>query len=175
MEFGPIRWETLLVTGLEDVTDLTAASRRIEAAWEEARAQDPGMEHTRWILRVELTGPSALHRDWTDRPALEELGEALAASLDVLDLEVRADQLTPTTTTEAYAGRTDVLGEALRLVATLANQTGPSPSEVLGLGQDDLLGFASEAGEELDAYLRDLLKGGDTPLLEALLREDRDR
>lgn len=175
MELGPIRWETLPVTGLEDVTDLTAAAKRIEAAWEEARAQDPGMEQTRWILRVELTGPSALHRDWTDQPALEELGEALASSLDVLDLEVRADRLTPTTTAEAYAGRTDVLGEALRLVATLADQTGPSPSEVLGLGQDDLLGLASEAGEELDAYLRDLLKGGETPLLEALLREDRDR
>jgi phage FluMu protein gp41 len=105
---------------------------------------------------------------------LDELQEELASSLDVLDLEVRADQLTPTTTAEAYASRTDVLGEALRLVATLADQTGPSPSVMLGLSNDDLLGLASEAGEELDTYLRALLKGGETQLLEALLRTDRN-
>ena len=170
VELGPIRWETLEVSGLEKATDLTAVSKRIDMAWEEARALDPGMDQTSWIVRVELTGPSTLHRDWMDRQALEELQEASASSLDLLHMEVRADRLSPITTADTYAGRTDVLGEALRLMAELAEIDGPAPSEVLELRPEDLIGLSSEAGEDLDLYLRDLLKEGGTPLLEALLR-----
>ena len=173
LQLGPIRWEKLLLTNLEGESALTGLARRIENAWEEARATDAGIDQTQWILQVELSGPSELHRDWTDPGVLEELAEALTPSLGLLDLEIRTERLTPAVRVQDHAHREDVLGEALRLVSELSAADGPPPSELLGLNVKDLIGLGLEDRPYLDDYLRQLLTGGEAALLDAFLEMDR--
>jgi DNA repair exonuclease SbcCD nuclease subunit len=175
LELGPIRWETLPVDGLESETDLTGVAKRIEEVWEERSEADPGSDETRWILRIELSGPSGLHRDWTDPQALEELARGLMPSLDLVYLEILADKLTPATRVQEYIQREDVLGEVLRLASELSDPEGPSPSEALGLNADDMLGLDPESRRDLDTYLRQLLEGGETALLSAFLEAGSGR
>ena len=175
VELGLIRWETLRLDGLEGEADLIGIARRIEDAWKGARKADPGSGETRWILRIELFGPSGLHRDWTDTQALEELARELMPSLEVIDLEILADRLTPVIRVQHYSSREDVLGEVLRLVSELSDPGGPSPSQTLGLSAEDMLGLDPESRSDLDGYLRGLLTDGETALLSAFLEADKGR
>ncbi len=174
-ELGPIRWETLVLGELLDVTDLSGLAREIEAAWERARAVDVGVPQTEWILRVELSGPSPLHRDWIGPEARQELAEALTPSLGLLDLEIRADGLRSEAKIQDHVDREDVLGEALRLVSELSAEDGPSPSDALGLTAEDLIGLDPEERRHLDGYLREILVDGGAVLLDAFLEIDRGR
>ena len=175
IEFGPIRWETLLLTGLEEETQLNSIAERIESAWEEDRVTDPGLDQTQWILRVMMSGPSGLHRDWSAPAVLDELTDFLTPSLGLLDLEIRADELKSIIRVPDHIGRQDVLGEALRLVCELSATDGPSPSEALGLNAGDMIGLSPEDENRLDVYIRELLSGREEGLLDAFLELDKGR
>ena len=172
LELATIRWEHLRLTGLEEENRLEGLARRIESAWEEARVEDPGAARTRWILRVELVGPSPLHHPLTVDGAVEELREVVGASLGLLDLELRTELLRPARRLDDHLDRSDVLGEALRLARSLGTAGGPAPSSALDLEGGELAGFDPAKGRELDDYLRELLDGQDTTLLDLLLERE---
>ncbi len=169
LELGSIRWERLMLDGLAEEERIEGLSRRIEAAWREARADDPGTGRTRWILRVELAGASLLHRELDREETREELCNVLAASLGLLAVDLRTERLRPAQNVADHLNRTDVLGEALRLAHRLAGPEGPSPSEALELDESELAGFDLGGGRSVDEYLRGLLEGTDADLLDLLL------
>ncbi len=172
---GPIRWETLRVAGLEGIHNLTELADRIEAAWKEKREQDEGIGSTGWILRVDLCGPTELHRDWAEPTTLGQLTTDLGPLLEVIDLEIRTQLLTSVVRPEDHLEREDVLGEALRLIAELTSDQGPSPAESLGIGVEDMLGLDPDQMASLDRYARQLLSGGEMALLDAFLEADKEK
>jgi DNA repair exonuclease SbcCD nuclease subunit len=168
IELGPVRWETLRVKDLEGEGHVPALARRLEREWRAARQNDAGRPGTRWIARIELEGPSPLHRQLATGETLAELKDALVSTVGLLDAEVRASGVRSLERVEDHVRRDDVLGETLRLVRDLAAAPGASPAEALGVSRD-LLATQVDA-LQLDDYLRELLASGDALLLDALLR-----
>jgi len=168
VELGPVRWETLRVSEIEGEIHVPALARRLESEWHAAREKDPGKPGTRWIARVELEGPSPLHRQLARADVVTDLRESLVSTLGLLDAEVRTADVRSLERVEDHLNRDDVLGETLRLARELASANGPSPSKALGLSKEMLAVSVDE--RRLDDVLRELLAGGDASLLDALLR-----
>lgn len=148
---APVRWEELVLKNLDDVRTLDALTGRVEAAWSDARSEDPGLPGTGWMLRIELRGPCPLHRELgleEDRKALE--GE-LSARLDLLDAEVRAGDVHPPVDPDDHRERQDALGEALRLLREVAEDD----QALRDLRPDEL----AAAPRDQTVYLRSLLDG----------------
>lgn len=170
VELAPVRWERLPVGGLERVERIDALVRRSQEAWREARAGDPGRSGTEWLVRVELTGPSPLHRTLAAGENREELSEELAARLDLLDVEIRTGGLRPPVQVEPHVERQDVLGEALRLARSLAEADDPAAE--LELGPEELAGFDPSLHGPPAEYVRSLLEGAQESIADALLEGD---
>ena len=169
VELAPIRWETLELDDLAAASTFDALAGRIRRAWSEVRASDPGLPGAQWLLRVVLQGPCPLHRELAASDDRAELARELEASLDLLDVEIRAEGVRPPLDPASHMDRSDLLGEALRLVAALQDPHGPSPSATLELEAGELAGFD---GDDPDPYLRELLEGELPTLLGALLSDD---
>ncbi len=165
---APIRWELLSVGGLADARGVQTLVDAVERQWNEVRSGDAGLPGTGWIVRLELEGPSPLHRLLRDPVELEALGEEVAARIGALEVEVRARGVRPALDLEASRERQDAAGEALRLALELAREGGVSPASALGIDASDLAGAPAEGAgdpEALDRYLRSLLDGGALELL----------
>lgn len=171
VELAPTRWEVLSVENLESARSLQDLIRTVEAHWAEEREDDPGTSGAQWILRLHLAGPCPLYQELGQEEERRQLGEELATRLELLDVEVRTRAIRPPLDPIAHRDRTDVLGEALRLLEELSRSQGPSPAEVLEIGEGEL---AALGREELDEYLRDRLQDEGPELLRALLT-DRGR
>jgi DNA repair protein SbcD/Mre11 len=168
VELAPLRWELLTVTGLEEARGVQTLVDAIERNWREARSGDPGLPGTGWLVRLELEGPTPLHRLLRDPVELEALGEEVAARIGALEVEVRTRGVRPALDAGAARERQDAAGSALRLAHDLAREDGPSPSAALGIDASDLASAPAEATgdpEALDRYLRTLLQGGSLELL----------
>lgn len=171
LELAPVRWESLRLADLDEATSLTALAGRIRRGWREARDRDPGLPGAEWILRVELAGPSPLHRVLESEEERRELARELESSLGLLQAEIRAREIRPALDPTRHRDRVDVLGEALRLLEELSDPEGPSPSRELSLAVGELAG---SDGTDPDEYLRNLLRG-EAPLLLDRLLEGEDR
>jgi predicted phosphodiesterase len=162
-----IRWETLPVSGLEAVSSFDALLGHVSGAWQRARAADPGQPGTEWMVRLALVGPCPL---WVELQT-EEGRTTLAAEardvLGVLDVVVAAGGVHPVIPLDEHRGRTDVLGEALRLAAEIR----AGRAELPGVFADDLAGVPGATGEAVGAYVRELLGGMDGALAARLLED----
>ncbi len=167
LPFAPLRWERLELSGIEDLGTAPDLIRAIRAGWEEARREDPGLPRGGWMVRVVLSGSSRLHAPLRDLTEVAELEEVLARELGALEVELRTEGVRPRVAVEEALERQDAAGEALRLARALLSEGGGAPSEVLGVGAEDLV--ERPAGMPLDAYLRELLAGADAELLALFL------
>lgn len=164
---APIRWEHLVVDGIAEVRTVETLARAVEARWREERADDPGLPGTEWALRIELRGPSPLHRELGHDENVETLERELAARLDLLEAEVRAEAVHAPVDPEPHRDRQDVLGESLRML-----REARSSDEVLERARPEVLaGRVPEEGEH--AYLRSLLEGLDAELVTRMVDPDR--
>jgi len=162
--FAPVRWETIEVDQLDGARTLDGLVRRVWQAWENARSDDPAAAAD-WIVRVMLRGPSPLWRELGDEDERRIVADELAGALGALDVTVEVAGLHPPVSIEEHRNREDVLGEALRLVAAVRANGGALP-----LGPDDLAGFESGRSDDLDAYVRSLLRGAEGEIVSRLLR-----
>jgi DNA repair protein SbcD/Mre11 len=188
VECAPVRWEELVVSGLAEAAGLEPVLRRVEDAWVAARREDPARAGCEWVVRVRLVGPSPLHRQLSDDEEGDALAQELMARLGALEVEILTGDLRPALDATGALERQDAAGAALRLVRTLRDPGGPSPSRTLGIEPGDLGGFDSPPGgtgaaggsgpdalrDALDRYLRELLEGGEAELLERFVEGGED-
>lgn len=172
VELAPVRWETLEVDELDELTRLPSVSERIRAAWQRSREVEPAPPGTEWIVRVRLVGASPLYRELATAENLEELARELQATLGLLGMEVRAHDVHAPVDPAAHQDRTDVVGEALRLMARIQSGEEPGVAGALGISPEELAGAGTRDPE---AYLRQILEGQEPALLEALLERKEDR
>lgn len=163
-EFSRVRWERLAVVELDQARTLDALGRAVTAAWERARAVDPGAEDTEWMVAVELAGPSPLWRELREPGELETVADELGERLEILGCEVRDAGVYPAARVEDHAGRQDALGAALRLCREV-----PDAGDRLGLSETELAGFDPGRDASIDAYLRRLLEGAPEEILTRML------
>ena len=164
---GPVRWETLEVGRLDGLTTLDELERHLLSAWRSARDGDAGTTTTAWMVRVVLSGPCPLWSELRDPEDRDMLGHELARLIGALGVTIVSDAVHPVIPIEEHRLRTDVLGEALRLVETI--RTGEATLEPLDPG--DLAGVGSSDPAALRAYVRRLLGDADGEVAAHLLDE----
>lgn len=167
---APVRWETLRVAGLQDAGTLDRLEQRIASLWRSARANDPGLPGTEWMVRVSLEGPTPLwkelRRDEERATLAAELGELLGA----LDVLVGAEAVHPVLSVEDHRRRTDVLGEALRLIEAVRR----GEARLGGVDAAALASVSSDDARAVESLVQDVLAGMDGELAARLLGlEDR--
>ena len=168
-ELSPVRWERLAVETLGDVRTLDGLVGEVGAAWERARADDPGGANTEWMVAVELAGPSPLWRRLRDPGELDAVADEAAERLGAIGCEVRAHGVHSRARVTDHAGRRDALGAALRLCAEVREG-----GETLGLADADLAGFDPGRDGSVGAYLQRLLDGGAEEILTRMLATPGD-
>ena len=161
---APVRWETVPVPGIEESDSLDLLERRIHAAWRELRSADTTGNGTEWMVRIVLEGPCPLWRELQQNENRELLARELRAVLGALDVVLLVDGVHPPIPLDEHRGRTDVLGEVLKLVDAARRE-----ETTLAIDAGDLAGVGSAEPAAVQAYVRSLLDGADGELAARLL------
>lgn len=156
--FAPVRWETIVVAGLEAVETLDALIRTVRRHWD-AWLDDETGSRADWMVRIRLTGGSPLWKLLRDPSERETLEAELTGELDVLDATVDAEGVHAPVDPNEYRDRDDALGWALRRLAALEGGEALPEPLVQGLQGWD------QSDEPLDEYLRRILAGADADLV----------
>lgn len=170
LPLSPLVWHTISLSTIrctdigaaETFTDLVKAVRKNCKG-----ARFPGGAK-QLLLRIQLVGPSPLHRELCDLENRETIADELRDALgttkrSIVDLEVDVSGLHRAVDTSHLITRNDVLGEALRLLAAAHDD------DQLLL---DLAPKTLAMGKATPEQLRELLQDADTELIEALLQVD---
>jgi DNA repair exonuclease SbcCD nuclease subunit len=164
--FAPVRWETVTVSGLEEVATFDGLVASVLRRWRAERADDP-VSGDQWMVRVVLGGGTALHAELSLEENIAPLAAELAEAMDALEVEVWADAVHAVVDVAEHRDRPDVLGEALRRLAAL-ERGGPLPD---GLA-DELAGPEHGVGP-IGPYVSGLLAGAQGELLSRMLDPER--
>jgi DNA repair exonuclease SbcCD nuclease subunit len=164
---APVRWETLDIDRLEGVTTLDELERHVQLAWQAARADDPGASGTEWMVRVVLSGACPLWSELRTEEDRDLLSRELTELVGALDVTVTAEMVHPVIALDEHRARIDVLGEALRLAASVRR----GEARLGSVDPGDLAGVSSHDRAAVDRYVRDLLDGIDGELATRLLDE----
>ena len=163
--FAPVRFETVVVGGLEEADSLDRLLARFRAEWENARRDDPGEPGTEWVVRFRTTGGTPAWRRLSDEEERAMLAREAAHELALLDVEVQPGALHPVVHVADHRDRADVLGTTLRLLADVRAGRATVP----GLQVEELAGLdRPDAGDPI-AYVQELLEGADAELVARLL------
>lgn len=165
---SPVRWEVVPVRDLEQIRSVEGLLEHLRQAWHAARQDDPGDPAMLWMIQFRLSGGSPLWRGLQDAEDVATLEREATALLGAVDVSLRTDGVGPVVDLRQEAERTDVLGEALRLLGRLH---GGEP--VLDVAEDELAGYDAERDGSVHAYIRRLLADVDRDLV-ARLRADGD-
>lgn len=160
---APVRWEILPISGLEDIATLDGILERVEAAWRDARAADPGEGDLRWMVQLRFSGGSPRWRSLRSDEERVTLERETVRLLGALDVEARTDRLGPPADPARERDRTDILGESLRLVERI--RQGES---VLAVEPAELAGYDADRDGPVAAYVRRLLRESDRELIARL-------
>ncbi len=163
---APVRWETVEVDHLEEVTSLDQLERHVQLSWRTLRDTDPGSTGTEWMIRVVLKGPCPLWAELRRNEDRDLLASELREILGGLDVVVFADAVYPVLSVVEHRLRTDVLGEILRL--SDAVRRGETK---LDFDRSNLVGLASEGPAASELYVRTLLDGADGELASRMLED----
>ena len=154
---APVRWETLVVERLEEVSTLDGLERHVQVAWNAARDRDRGAGDTEWMVRIVLRGASPLWAELRADEDRELLGDELRDILGALDVVVVADGVHPVVPLDEHRGRTDVLGEVLRLASAVragrAEVAAVDPTWLAGATSGDVSGYVRRLLDEADGEL----------------------
>ncbi len=173
VDLAPVRWARIQVEPGPEVARFDGLVRAVRDAWRRLLEDEPARPGTEWVLRVELAGPSPLHRELTRADEVETLRSELTSDLGVLEGDLRCGEVRPAVDPAPYLERQDAAGEALRLVRAMS-QGEEDPFEVLGIAPQDLGGAETEEASQVARYVRHLLDEGDRELLERFLQERED-
>ena len=124
----------------------------------------PGQD---WVLRVRLSGRTPFYAELRGAEAADDLAVALRERLQILEVEVRDEGVTPPVDVAEHEGQPHVLGAALELIRqarfdeTLLAEIAPGCA-----GRR-----ARSTRRPRAAYLRALLDGLDVEIVAAMLEE----
>lgn len=163
--FGPVRFETVQVQGIEDADTLDRLLARMRASWELARRDDPGEPGTDWVVRFRFSGGTPAWRRLGEEEERAVLAHEAARDLRLLDTEVQVASVHPVVRVEEHQQRVDVLGAALRLI----DDVRAGRATVPGLQAEELAGLDHADAGDAVAYVRELLEGADAELVARML------
>jgi hypothetical protein len=164
LPIGPVRWETVELSELGDVTD---ASDLLDQARSALRKLREDGQETAWVLRFVLRGACPASRLLEDDETLEALAAELHDEPGVLSVELVAENLTRPLDDDAWLDQPHLLGLALEA----ATQARDDDDLVLRLSPAALAATVGTEADQKRAYLRALLADIEPALADTLLKE----
>lgn len=163
---APVRWQDLLLDDLGEVSDTRGLIERCERRFDDLARERGVLPDQDWVLRVRLVGRTPFYAELRGADAADDLALALRERLQVLEVEVRDEGVTPPVDVAEHEGQAHVLGTALDLIRQARLDEGLlaeiAPASLAGAPTDP-------AGRA--AYLRALLDGLDVEIVAAMLEE----
>ena len=166
--FAPVRFETVVVDGLEEADSLDRLLARFRAAWQHARDDDPGEPGGDWVIRFRTRGGTPAWQRLANDDERANLAREVVQELGVLDVEIQPGPLHPVVRIADHVDRADVLGTALRLLAAVRAGNAVVPE----LQVEKLAGMDHLDAADPVTYVRSLLEGADGELLARMLTSD---
>ena len=160
-ELAPIRWEDVDVRDPTDASTLDSLVRAVASRWDDV-VEGTGIEG--WIVRIRLSGATPLWRELSREEDLEHLREELMHRLGLLDVTLHIGGVHPEIQVGEHAAREDVLGQALRLVASVRS----GETALADLPTDLLIGLGEK--DAVDEYVTTLLHGAEEEVLSRMLK-----
>ena len=161
-DIAPIRWEDLEIRNPTDANTLDTLVQNISSKWNMISENNEASE---WMVRVRISGATSLWQELLVEENQEYLANKLEEHLDVLEVTIQIDSVHPEIRAENYVSREDVLGQILRLVATV--RSGDVTSAEIPV--DQLIGLDNE--NQLDEYVKILLHTGEEEVITRMLKE----
>ena len=155
--FAPVRFETVVVGGLEEADTLERLLARFRAEWEAARRADPDEPSAEWVVRFRTAGGTPSWKRLGDQEERASLARETARELGLLDVEVQPGPLHPVV-------RVAEPGDRALAGAHLRKQTERGAEHVRAapvLTVEELARMDRADAGEPDAYVRALLEGAD--------------
>lgn len=161
--FAPIRWHTLVLDDLAHVASVDALGTAIEDAFQAVYKQ---ALTTEWMVRARLRGACPMAETLHDERERRALAKQLTARLNVLDVELVPDMLTPPVAVAPHEEEPHLAGEVLALIDE-ARTNDDRLNELAERVTWAHPGHATPAARRI--YLRRLLNGLDREALARLL------
>ena len=157
---APIQWEHVEIRDPSEAITLDALIETIAERWD---AVTGGETDTDWIGRIRVSGATPLWRELSGDDDQDHLREELAYRLGLLDLTLEIGNVYPQVEADEHLTRTDVLGEALRLIHDIR----AGSASLRGLSAEQLIGL--DEPERLHEYVEELLDTGEAEVLSRML------
>lgn len=165
--FAPIQWAEIVLDDLEDAHTVDDVRRRVAADFSAEASKDTDVAEA-WMLRVRLAGRTPLAQELRDPAQRQDLEGSLCSALDdVLEVEIKADQVAPVVDVDKHRGEPHLLGSVLDLLDGLRG----GRENLNDLIPPDAFARKFESEGEREAYLRSLLRDLDSEAAYRLLRE----
>ena len=163
---APVRWQELVLDDLAAVDDTRGLVEHCERRFDDLARQRGVLPGQDWVLRVRLQGRTPFYAELRGAEAADDLALALRERLQILDVEVRDEGVTPPVDVAEHEGQPHVLGAALELI-----RKARFDEQVLAEIAPSALAAAPTEPAARAAYLRALLDGLDVEIVAAMLEE----
>ncbi len=162
--FSSVRWYNLNLNELQNVREVEDLARLVELAFEMETDGDESIALQ--LVRIRLTGMCPMADQLLVESRRAVIEEKLAQHLNVDDVELRVNYVTPLVDVDAYREDTNMLGEVLRVIEEISSD--PEQLDTLAPGQ---LANQLASDDERQAYLTGLLTALDREAIVRLTQE----
>lgn len=155
---APVIWDCIEVPCPSEAITLDSLAGELVRCIQERLSLNDDREH---LLRVDLTGQSAMARDIEKPDNLAELTDTVQEMIGLEWMEIRPRSLTRPVDIEKYRGSTTVLGEVLDILSKLKTDDELleriRPQELANRDIDDQISYLRSLVERLDSEAASIL------------------
>ncbi len=164
--FSRVEWVQVKLDQLTPVTDFNALARMIEEPYTRIIAADESI-HMR-LVQVRLEGPCPMADALRNESQREMIEEKLARYLNVNEVELLTEWVTPAVDVESYRDEPHLLGELI----TMINQLREAPDTLEGIAPASLAGLQGDPSGR-SQYVMSLLRDIESEAVVRLLQDNR--
>lgn len=160
-------WETIDINNISDAVDFSKLIYLIQEKIYEKIKEDSISR--KYMIRVILSGPTALFRELHKEENISVLEEELKNSMNIEYIDIKADDVVKPVNPSEYRGEPHVLGTALTLIDLIKTQD----ELLLKIKPERFAGIPANADiNQISEYMMELLEGIDYDLCARLLGGD---
>jgi DNA repair exonuclease SbcCD nuclease subunit len=164
--FAQVEWVKLFLDALRNVSDFNTLAQRVEEAYSKAIASDESIQ-TR-LVQVRVEGPCPMADALHDDAQREMIEEKLARYLNVGEVELLTEWVSPAVDIEAYRDEPHLLGEVIAMI----NQLREAPDHLEDIAPASLAGLQGGPAERRN-YVMSLLRDIESEAVVRLLQDHR--
>lgn len=164
IKFSTIRWETLVIKGLEAITTYEALKDYIYNGINKF-IEEAGITNGEVIFRLELTGRCYLKRVIEEEDSRNQLQEDIKRSFGFIEVEIKSNGLLNAISLDDYREGNHVLSKALSMIKNIDEDK----RLLENLSKIKLVKKGINTQEDREAYIKELMKDLDEEILSRMV------